>query len=92
MTSLATSEAAATPVNAPKPLRIQVPTLIGEVSLSTRSMFRNRSGRPRSLTSAAVLTPNAPSATSRELRCIPVRPVISAPAATRADPAASPPV
>jgi hypothetical protein len=28
--------------------RIQLPTLIGEVSLNTRSMFRNRSGRPRS--------------------------------------------
>jgi hypothetical protein len=28
--------------------RIQLPTLIGEVTLKTRSMFRNRSGRPRS--------------------------------------------
>ena len=28
-----------------------VPTLIGDVGLATRSMFRNRSGRPRSETS-----------------------------------------
>jgi hypothetical protein len=33
----------------PEATRIQLPTLIGDVGLNTRSMFRNRSGRPRSL-------------------------------------------
>src|SRR4051795_11742382 len=32
----------------PETTRIQLPTLIGEVTLKTRSMFRKRSGRPRS--------------------------------------------
>ncbi len=36
--------------------RIQEPTLIGEVTLKTRSMFRKRSGRPRSEISSAGLT------------------------------------
>ena len=35
------------------PLSSQVPTLIGEVTLNTRIMLRNRAGRPRSCTSAA---------------------------------------
>src|SRR5262249_60725412 len=54
------SQAASAVVEAPDPTRIQEPTLIGEVTLKTRSMFRNRSGRPRSDTSSAGLTTSAP--------------------------------
>ena len=39
--------------------RIQLPTLIGEVTLKTRSMFRNRSGRPRSEMSSTGETSSA---------------------------------
>ena len=38
----------------------QEPTLIGEVTLTTRSMFRKRSGRPRSATRATPDRPIAP--------------------------------
>jgi hypothetical protein len=43
----------------PEQARIQEPTLIGEVTLKTRSMFRNRSGRPRSEIRSTGLTPSA---------------------------------
>ena len=46
----ATSAAAATPTAPPKKLSSQVPIDIGEVGLATRSMWWNRSGRPRSAT------------------------------------------
>ena len=39
------------------------PTLIGEVTLKTRSMLRKRSGRPRSVISSTGLTPTPASAT-----------------------------
>jgi hypothetical protein len=42
-----------------------VPTLIGDVGFSTRSMFTNRSGRPRSLISAANETVTAALAHNR---------------------------
>src|SRR2546428_982940 len=50
------SLATAAPVAALKPLRIQLPMLIGEVGFTTRSMLRNRSGFPRSTTSRGRLT------------------------------------
>src|SRR5438270_12604996 len=45
----------ANPVLIPATDRIHEPTLIGEVTLNIRSMFRNRAGRPRSDTSSAGL-------------------------------------
>ncbi len=51
--------AAAAPLDKPLALTIQVPTLIGEVTLNIRSMFKNRSGRPRSAISSGGLTPTA---------------------------------
>ena len=68
-----------------------MPTDIGEVSLAVRSMLRNRSGRPRSWTSANPLTPSAATAVKRQLRRSAVRPVRSAPNASSDEPAASPP-
>jgi hypothetical protein len=69
-----------------------VPTLIGEVGFATRSMFRNRSGRPRSATSKYMLAANAPSAPTRLARRNAGSPVRSAPAASTAAPDDSPPV
>jgi hypothetical protein len=43
----------------PDTSRIQLPTLIGDVALNIRNMFRKRSGRPRSLTSRAGETTSA---------------------------------
>ena len=43
-------------VEAPLAPRIHEPTLIGDVTLKTRNMFKKRSGRPRSETSSAGLT------------------------------------
>ena len=68
-----------------------MPTDIGEVGLATRSMLRNRAGRPRSCTSATKLPLIAPIAPSRPARRSAGRPVRSAPAASRDEPAASPP-
>ena len=66
--------------------------LIGEVGLKTRSMFRKRSGRPRSWTSAASETAIAPAARSlRRARASRGRPLSSAPAARIEDAPASPP-
>ena len=50
------SAAAAAPGEGAEGVRIQEPTDIGEVGLATRSMFRNRRGRPRSCTRAATTT------------------------------------
>ena len=68
-----------------------MPTDIGEVSLTTRSMLRKRSGRPRSWTSATIEKLSAPIAPRRPERREADRPVRSAPAASSEDPAASPP-
>ncbi len=51
-----------------KALRIHEPMLIGEVSLMVRSMLTNRSGRPRSFTSATAPSDTATKAESRVLR------------------------
>ena len=50
----------ATLVVAPLAASTQEPTLIGEVILNMRSMFKKRSGRPRSEISSAGLTATAP--------------------------------
>src|SRR3954454_8571867 len=50
------SSSAAVVLAPPETPRIQLPTLIGEVTLKTRNMFRKRSGRPRSEISSAGLT------------------------------------
>ena len=44
----AISQPAAVICAAERRASVHVPTLIGDVGLSTRSMFRKRSGRPRS--------------------------------------------
>jgi hypothetical protein len=69
-----------------------VPTLIGEVGLTTRSMWWKRSGRPRSAISRYMLTSRPPKPPRRHDRRSAGRAVRSAPAASRADPADSPPV
>ncbi len=65
--------------------------LIGEVSLTVRSMLTKRSGRPRSLTSATAPSETATKAESLVLRRKVGRPVSCAPAASRPDPPATPP-
>ena len=57
-----TAQAAAAPDAPPNAEITHVPTLIGEVTLTTRSMFRKRSGRPRSATRATPDSPMAPTA------------------------------
>ena len=86
------SLAVARVVAVPKADRTQVPTLIGEVTFATRSMLRNRSGRPRSTTRRTPLTAVAADAETRQRRARRWSPVSRAPAASRADPPASPPV
>src|SRR5690348_17753810 len=87
-----TSQATTAVSAAPLALRIHVPTLIGEVGLNTRSMFRNRSGRPRSLTSSSGLTFTAAAATSEEVRARERLPAIRAASDRLADAPARPPV
>jgi hypothetical protein len=58
-----TALAAATEAAPPNADSSHEPTLIGEVTLATRSMFRKRSGRPRSTTSA---TPDTPKRLNRD--------------------------
>jgi len=53
------SQPAAAPLAVPNEATTQLPTLIGEVTLKTRSMFRKRSGRPRSEISSRGLTASA---------------------------------
>jgi hypothetical protein len=86
------SWAAATPVRVQLPARIHDPMLIGEVTLNIRSMFRNRSGRPRSDTSRAGLAPAAASATGHVRRASSRLPAAPAIAAIVAEQPASPPV
>ncbi len=85
------SAAAAIPASVPNGARIQEPTDSGEVGLITRSMLRNRAGRPRSWTSAPTLTSAPPSAVYRPTVRSAGRPVRSDSAAIDADTPAAPP-
>jgi hypothetical protein len=76
----------------PEVVRIHVPMLIGEVGLNTRSMFRKRSGRPRSAISSAGLTATAPVAISHARRASASLPATSAATASGADAPARPPL
>ncbi len=60
--------AAATPVAVPLTDRIQLPTLIGELTLNIRSIAMNRSGRPRSAINSGGLALSAASAVSHARR------------------------
>src|SRR5690606_40812220 len=71
--------------------RIQDRTDSGDVGLITRSMYRNRAGRPRSCTSAPTLVTAAPAATSRVALRRASSPVASANTAAPADTPAMPP-
>src|SRR5215471_599541 len=86
-----TEHAAATPQAGTYPASSQDPTLIGEVTLNTLSMLRNRAGRPRSCTSASMDRAAAPNAPDLAARLSDGRPVRSAPAASRDEPPARPP-
>ncbi len=65
--------------------------LIGEVGFITRSMFRNRSGLPRSCTSATSDPPTAPNAPTLATVAARRRPVSWDPAPSREAPPARPP-
>jgi hypothetical protein len=71
--------------------RTQLPMLIGEVGFITRSMWWNRSGRPRSDTSRGTLAATPAPATVRALRARRRLPVIRAATASGADAPAMPP-
>ncbi len=82
------AEAAAPPPNADIS---QEPTLIGEVGLNTRSMFRKRSGRPRSATRATPDRPIAPTAAIFDaLACLWLPVAWANPASTEEAPASPP--
>ena len=82
---------AAGAVTVPNPARIHEPTLMGEVTLNIRSMFRNRDDTPRSLISSAGLTTLPPSATSQARCASASSPRTSDSSARPADAPASPP-
>ena len=86
-----TAHAAATVDAPPNPDSSQDPTLIGEVGLATRSMFRNRSGRPRSCTRAAPDSAIAPAAPTFEARASSWWPTACANPASTEEAPASPP-
>ena len=86
-----TSLAAASPAAGPNEERIQVPTLIGEVGLKTRSMLRNRAGRPRSEIRRGGLTDTPASAASRAFLARASLPLKRATRARSADAPARPP-
>ncbi len=65
--------------------------LIGEVTLTTRSMLMNRAGRPRSCTSAAIDKLIAPAAPAFAARASSGRPDSCAAAASADEAPASPP-
>jgi len=69
-----------------------VPTLIGELGLIIRSMFRNRSGRPRSATSATPDTAIAPAAPTFAVRASRPWPASCAQPASTPDAPARPPM
>src|SRR5450631_2695935 len=82
------ADAAAAPPNAEIS---QEPTLIGELGLSTRSIFRKRSGRPRSATSATPDSPMAPAAAILDaLACLWLPAAWANPASTEEAPASPP--
>ncbi len=65
--------------------------LIGEVGLITRSMFRKRSGRPRSATRATPDSPMAPAAATFDARAsLWSPPACANPASTEEAPASPP--
>src|SRR5436190_6490380 len=68
------------------------PTLMGEVILNIRSMFRKRQGRPRSLIRMIGLNPRPASATAHARRASFLLPATSAAKPRPADAPASPPV
>ncbi len=86
-----TAEAAAAPAAGPYAASSQEPTLIGEVGLTTRSMFANRPGLPRSLTSAAVDRETPAREEIFIAVAVVVRPVAWAPAASTDPAPARPP-
>src|SRR6185312_6739538 len=63
-----TRDMVATPFADPETATTHEPTLIGEVTLNIRSMFRNRAGRPRSEINSGGLTPIAPNAANQARR------------------------
>ena len=63
----------------PEMKRVQLPTLIGEVTLKTRSMLRKRSGRPRSEINNAGPTTSAAAPMKRVRRASVRFPVSRAP-------------
>ena len=69
----------------------QEPMLIGEVGLATRSMCRNRSGRPSSAMRNPVPPMAAAAAVTRPARASPRRPVAAAAAPMTADAPDRPP-
>lgn len=86
-----TELAAAAPIRLEWAASAQEPMLIGDVGLATRSMLRNRSGRPSSLTRNPVPAAAAATETSRPVRASDSRPLAVANAAsTAAAPDSSP--
>src|SRR4051812_49512565 len=79
-------------IAAPLIERIHEPTLIGDVTLKTRSMLRNRSGLPRSEVRRRGLTAMPPSAISQHRRASSRLPARSAAQASVADAPPRPPV
>ena len=86
------SLAVAATTDVPKADSSHVPTLMGDVTLATRSMLRNRRGRPRSATRRTPLAATAVDDATRQRRARRWSPVSRPPAASRADPPAMPPV
>src|SRR5437763_6786532 len=87
-----TSHAAATPAALPAADSSQLPMFIGELGLTTRSMFRNRPGRPRSLIRSAGLAVSAPAAISVADRASGPFRDARAPSASSEEPPARPPL
>jgi hypothetical protein len=86
-----TELAAAAPIRLEWAASVQEPMLIGEVGLATRSMLRNRSGRPSSLIRNPVPAVAAAAEMRRPARASDGRPVAAANAAsTAAAPDSSP--
>src|SRR5579875_1470166 len=86
-----TALTAAAPDTGPYTASSQDPTLIGELVLNTRSMFRKREGRPRSLTSATPDSAMAAVALTLALRASCGLPEACANAASTEDAPATPP-
>src|SRR5947209_18119101 len=86
------AEPAATVVAAPENARFHAPTLIGEVTLNTRSMYRKRLGIPRSLISSTGLLSAPASEIAHARRASSPSSARSARKARPADAPASPPV